>query len=70
MRAICEGWALAMAPGFLQSVGHTIFRMGGAGGDGVTSEGEYTGPMRLGHSGEPLYTTLVGHPVSDDNHRY
>lgn len=59
-----------MVPGFLQSVGHTIFRMGGSSGDGVKSEGEETGPMRLGHSGEPLYTTLAGHPVSDDNHRY
>lgn len=57
-----------MAPGFLQSVGHTIFRIGGSSGGGVKSEGEDAGPMRLGHSGEPLYTTLGGHPVSDDNH--
>ena len=60
-----------MAPGFLQSVGHTIFRMGGIGdGSGRSEPAEDSGPLRLGHSGEPLYSTLAGHPVSDDNHRY
>jgi hypothetical protein len=58
-----------MTPGFLQSVGHTIFRIGG-GGDGNATRPEDSGPLRLGHSGEPLYTTLAGHPVSDDNNRY
>ncbi|XP_024402014.1 uncharacterized protein [Physcomitrium patens] len=57
-----------MAPGFLNYVGHTIFRFGGGGdGNGKSGATEDDEPLRLGHSGEPLYTTLGGHPVSDDN---
>lgn len=60
-----------MAPGFLNYVGHTIFRFGGGGdGNGKSGATEDDEPLRLGHSGEPLYTTLGGHPVSDDNNRY
>jgi catalase len=55
-----------MAPGFLQNVRHGIFNLGSGNGNGRTAGADDPEP-RLGHSGEPLYTTLAGHPVSDDN---
>lgn len=58
----------AMAPGFLQNVRHGIFNLGSGNGNGRTAGADDPEP-RLGHSGEPLYTTLAGHPVSDDNNR-
>lgn len=60
--------AAAMAPGFLQNVRHGIFNLGSGNGNGRTAGADDPEP-RLGHSGEPLYTTLAGHPVSDDNNR-
>lgn len=50
---------------WLQSVRNGI--MGGTQNGGSAPKDN---EVRLGKSGKPLYTTLGGHPVSDDNNRY
>lgn len=40
------------------------------GGDSNGKSSSKNEEIRRGSSGEPLYTTLAGHPVSDDNNRY
>ncbi len=40
------------------------------GGDSNGKSSSQNEEIRRGSSGEPLYTTLAGHPVSDDNNRY
>ena len=62
---------LGMVPGrtgnWLQSVRNGMTGLGGTQNGGSAPKDN---EMRLGKSGEPLYTTLGGHPVSDDNNRY
>jgi hypothetical protein len=40
------------------------------GGDSNGKSSSQNEEIRRGSSGEPLYTTLAGHPVTDDNNRY
>ncbi len=40
------------------------------GGDSNGKSSSKNEEIRRGSSGEPLYTTLAGHPVTDDNNRY
>ena len=59
----------AIASGSVPSAGQTT-RMSGNGNGTGKSGAPGSAEPRLGNSGCPLYTTLGGHPVPDDNNRY
>lgn len=65
---LCVKVPAMASPGVLQSGPIVGMSTGNGNGTGKTS-GAPSGEPRLGSHGCPLYTTLAGIPVSDDNNR-